>query len=91
MQGIIDFMIAWKEVIALVLFVIMFVNAEAKAAVATVNEIMQKSQMSDELALELGAKLLGKIAFLKWMPMGIRKFLVQMAFNSIKKLANKSA
>lgn len=90
MDLVIGFLNNWKEAIALALFVVMAVNAQAKAAVAATNEIMQKSQMDDEVALELAATLLGKIAWLAWMPIGIRKWICQVIFDGIKKVANKA-
>lgn len=92
MDAVLGFLNSWKEVIAIVLFVIMAVNAQAKAAIAATSEIMQKSKdLTDETALELAATLLGKIAWLGWMPIAVRKFIVQTVFNAIKKLANKNA
>lgn len=91
MEQIVNFLTQWKEVIALVLFVVLGINAQAKAAVAATNEIMQKSTgMTDDTALELAATLLGKVAWLAWMPIGIRKWIVQMVFDGIKKVANKN-
>lgn len=91
MDLVIGFLNNWKEAIALALFVVMAVNAQAKAAVAATNEIMQKSTgMTDDTALELAATLLGKIAWLAWMPIGIRKWICQVIFDGIKKVANKA-
>jgi hypothetical protein len=92
MEAVINFLGNSKEVIALVLFVFMAINSQAKAAVAATSEIMQKSKsMTDEAALELAATLLGKLAWLSWMPIGIRKWIVQMIFDGIKKVATKNA
>ena len=91
METVVNFLVNWKEVIALVLFVLITVNAQAKAAIAATSEIMQKSNMDNEAALELAATLLGRIAILAWMPIGIRKWICQVVFDGIKKLANKNA
>lgn len=90
MDAVITFLNNWKEAIALALFMVMAVNSQAKAAVAATNEIMQKSQMTDEAALELAATLLGRVSFLSWMPIGIRKWICQIVFDSIKKVAKKN-
>jgi hypothetical protein len=87
----IEFLNAWKEVIALVVFALMALNAEAKGAIAVTNEIMQKSNMTDEAALELAAMLMGRIKLLGLIPLSIRKWIIQTTFNAIKQLASKKA
>lgn len=71
------------EIGGLIAFLISQLNSSARGAIAAVFKIMQSAEMEPEQAKQKASDLMGK----KWpfIPEGLRKMIIQIAFDSAKK------
>lgn len=81
--------VASKEYVELGLAVIALIGVplgSARGAIATVNEIMAKgADMTNDEALQKASDLMGK--WIPYIPDFVRKWIIQQAFDSMKKKA----
>jgi len=75
-----DFLI---EVFGLAAFIFAQLNSSARGAIAAVFKILQDAEMDPEKAKQKASDLMGQ----RWpfIPEGLRKIIIQMAFDSMKK------
>jgi hypothetical protein len=80
-----------KDYIELGIFLLGIVGlpiGSARGAIATVNEVMQGGvEMTDALALQRASEIMGK--WLPFLPDFVRKWIIQQAFDSMKKKAKE--
>ena len=87
---VLNAIVAGRDYILLAIAIISMLNGSAKGAIAGVSEVMQAgSKLNDAEALQLASNLMGK--YLPFMPDFVRKWIIQMAFDSMKKKASEIA
>jgi hypothetical protein len=76
----------YREYIELVLAIFFMLNSSARGAIATVAEILQKANLTNEEALQKASDLMGKS--FPFIPDLVRKWIIQSLFNSMKKASS---
>ena len=74
-----------KDIIIILLYIFQLVISSANKSIATVSEIMQKSQMTDADAMDKAVALFRK--YFPFIPEIIARWLLQIVFDNIKKQA----
>jgi hypothetical protein len=90
--GIAGFMIVAKPYAELLLFLLVMFFGAARGSIATVSEVMASGvKMTNDEALQKASDLMAKIKIgpiqFSWLPEQIRKWIIQQAFDSMKKVA----
>lgn len=85
---VLNALVAGKEYVELALAILAMIGiplGSARGAIATVNEIMQTgTEMSAAAALQKASDLMGR--WLPFIPDFVRKWIIQKAFDSMKKI-----
>jgi hypothetical protein len=76
-----------QTAIAWGLFAVSSLSSSARGAIAATSEIMQKSVMTDEQALQKASDFMG--SKLPIVPEIVRKWIIQILFSSLKKVVGK--
>ena len=87
---ILNAMVAGKDYAELILAILAIIGlplGSARGAIAAVNEIMQGSTMTEAQALQKASDLMGR--WTPYIPDLVRKWIIQVAFDSMKKQAGK--
>lgn len=85
---ILNAIVASRDYVILAIAIIGMVNGSARGAIATVSEMGQAgSTMTNEEALQKASDIMGRWA--PFIPDFVRKWIIQQAFNSMKKVASK--
>ena len=95
MEVVTGFINEWSTPLVLALTALFWyfdVKAQAMQAIAATNEVMAKAgKLTSDQALTMAAEYMGKFKFLAWIPIGIRKWIIQMAFDQMKAAIKKQA
>ncbi len=77
------------SVILALLVAVFGLESKARDAIAAVNEMKVKISMTPEEALNAAADWMGNTKWTGWIPLGVRRWIVQTIFNSMKELVKK--
>lgn len=72
------------SVILTILLALFGVEGKARDAIAAINEMKAKMSMTPDEALEKAAIWMGNTKWTGWIPLGVRKWIIQTIFNSMK-------
>ena len=83
---ILNALIASRDYVVLAIAILGMVNGSARGSIAAVSETMQAGLiLTNDQALQKASDIMGK--WTPFLPEFVRKWLIQMAFDSMKKVA----